>query len=214
MFRSARRLVLLLATLLLVPKIGSCATVLVLGDSLAVGLGVEKSEAFPALLEESAKAAGHAVTVINAGVSGDTSAGGLRRLDWLLNRPIDILILELGANDGLRGIAPETTAANLQAIIDKARKKFPDLAVIVAGMRMPPNLGADYGKAFAEIFPKLANANHAHLVPFLLEDVGGVAKLNQSDRIHPTAAGQRVIAANVWKVLEPLLAERAAKAGD
>ncbi len=184
----------------------SATTVLVLGDSLAAGLGVERHEAFPALLEEKAKAAGHSgVEVVNAGVSGDTSAGGLRRLPWLLNREIDILILELGANDGLRGISPETTGKNLQAIIDAARKKYPDLRVIVAGMRMPPNMGADYEKSFESVFPKIARDNDALLVPFLLEGVGGNVAMNQDDRIHPNPAGHRIVAENVWKILGPLL---------
>lgn len=189
----------------------SATTVLVLGDSLTAGLGVESDEAFPALLEEKAKAAGHTgVAVINAGVSGDTSAGGLRRLPWLLNREIDILILGLGANDGLRGISPETTARNLQAIIDTAKKKYPGLRVIVAGMRMPPNMGAEYEKSFEAVFPNIAETNGALLVPFLLDGVGGNVAMNQDDRIHPNAAGHRILAGNVWKVLGPLLKSMAA----
>lgn len=200
-----RRALLVLALALAATGIAPGVTVLVLGDSLAAGLGVEKEEAFPALLESMAKDAGHPVEVVNGGVSGDTSAGGLRRINWLLNREIDILILELGANDGLRGIPPEATATNLQGIIDAAKKKLPEIRVIVAGMKMPPNMGPDYGKAFEEIFSKVATDNHAELVPFLLEGVGGEVSLNQGDRIHPTAAGQQVLADNVWKVLGPLL---------
>jgi acyl-CoA thioesterase I len=202
----------------LLPLIGSLAisvagplsaapTVLVVGDSLAAGYGLEKSEAFPALLEEMAKAAGHEVTVINAGVSGDTSAGGLRRIQWLLQRPIDVLMLELGANDGLRGIDPTATEKNLQGIIDAAKAKYPGIRIVITGMKMPPNLGQDYVAKFENIFPRLAQANGAALVPFLLEDVGGIANLNQGDRIHPTAEGQRILARNVWRVLEPMLSE-------
>lgn len=197
---------LLAAALLLVPVAPLPATtVLVLGDSLAAGLGLERDEAFPALLEKKAEAAGHEVEVINAGVSGDTTAGGLRRLNWLLNREIDVMILELGANDGLRGIPPETTAKNLQAIIDTTKKKFPETRIIVAGMRMPPNFGAEFGARFEQVFSKVATDNEALLVPFLLEGVGGKTELNQGDRIHPTAEGQVILADNVWKVLGPLL---------
>jgi len=205
MLRTFRRAALIVALAIAATGISPAVTVLVLGDSLAAGLGVDRAQAFPALLETMAKHAGHPVEVVNGGVSGDTSAGGLRRINWLLNRRFDILILELGANDGLRGIAPEATAGNLQGIIDEAKKKLPEIRVIVAGMKMPPNMGPDYGKAFEEIFPKIAADNDAELVPFLLEGVGGNASLNQGDRIHPTAAGQRVLAENIWKVLGPLL---------
>lgn len=184
-------------------------TVLVIGDSLAAGLGVERDEAFPAVLADLAKQNGQTIEVINGGVSGDTSAGGLRRIGWLLNRPVDVLILELGANDGLRGITPESTAENLQGIIDAAKKKFPAIRIVIAGMKMPPNLGADYAERFEKIFPGLAEKNDAALVPFLLEGVGGVAELNQDDRIHPNPAGQRRLAANVWAVLAPLLKQPA-----
>jgi acyl-CoA thioesterase I len=179
--------------------------VLVLGDSLAAGYGLDPSEAFPALLQDKLDALGWPDKVVNAGVSGDTTAGGLRRLDWLLRQKVDVLLLELGGNDGLRGIQPEATRANLQAIIDRARQKYPRVQVIVTGMRMPPNLGAEYVDKFAKIFPGLARENKTQLVPFLLEGVGGRSELNQADRIHPTAAGQKILAENVWRVLKPLL---------
>lgn len=179
--------------------------ILVLGDSLAAGYGVDPGEAFPALLQKKVDAAGLNFTVINGGVSGDTSAGGLRRVDWYLRRRIDVLILELGANDGLRGVAPAATRTNLQAIIDTARKAWPDIKIVVAGMRMPPNLGQEYTDAFEKIFPTLARDNHAALVPFLLEGVGGTPELNGPDQIHPTAEGHRIVAENVWKVLKPVL---------
>lgn len=182
-------------------------TVLVLGDSLAAGLGVEREEAFPAVVQELAKKDGKEIEVINGGVSGDTSAGGLRRIGWLLNRPVDVLLLELGANDGLRGIAPESTASNLQGIIDAARKKYPEVRVVVAGMKMPPNLGEEYGAKFEAVFPALAKKNDAELVPFLLEGVGGVPEFNQGDRIHPNAEGHRILAGNVWLVLKKMLDE-------
>jgi len=179
--------------------------VLVLGDSLAAGLGVDPGEAYPALLQKKADAAGLNFEVINGGISGDTSAGGLSRVHWYLRRKIEVLILELGGNDGLRGVPLAATRTNLQAIIDTAKKACPDLRIVIAGMRMPPNLGQDYTDAFEKIFPALARENHAALVPFLLEGVGGKPDLNAPDQIHPTAEGHRIVAENVWKILGPML---------
>jgi acyl-CoA thioesterase-1 len=179
--------------------------VLILGDSLAAAHGLDASEGFPALIQKEIERRNWNFTVVNAGVSGDTSAGGLRRLDWLLRQPVHVLVIELGGNDGLRGIAPESTRTNLQAIIDRTRAKYPESRVVIAGMKMPPNMGADYTARFEQIFPELARANDAALIPFLLEGVGGRPELNFPDRIHPTAEGHRIIATNVWKVLEPLL---------
>ena len=141
------------------------------------------------------------------GLSGDTSAGGLRRLDWLLKRKIDVLLLELGGNDGLRGIDLASTKTNLQSIIDRTTAKYPQAKVIIAGLQMPPNMGPEYVAQFQHIFSDLANANHLPLVPFLLEGVGGKPELNQADRIHPTAEGQKIVGENVWKVLRPVLVE-------
>jgi acyl-CoA thioesterase I len=180
-------------------------TVVVLGDSLAAGYGLEASEAFPFLLQEKIDAAGWNFQVINAGVSGETSAGGLRRIEWLLKRPIDVLLIELGGNDGLRGISPETTRTNLQAIIDKTRMKFPRIQIVIAGMQMPANMGSEYTARFKEVFPDLAKKNDASLISFLLEGVGGREELNLPDRIHPTAEGHKIVAENVWRVLKPLL---------
>jgi len=182
--------------------------IVVLGDSLAAGYGLDPEEAFPALLQEKVKASGLPYKVVNAGVSGDTSAGGLGRLDWVLKQKIDVLVLELGGNDGLRGIPPETTKANLQAIIDRTRKANPNVRIIIAGMQMPPNLGQEYVQTFRDIFPAVAKKNKAALVPFLLEGVGGQLELNQADRVHPTAEGQKIVAENVWRVLKPLLTIR------
>jgi acyl-CoA thioesterase-1 len=179
--------------------------VLVLGDSLAAGLGVDPGEAYPALLQKKIDAAGLNFTVINGGVSGDTSAGGLRRLPWYLSRKIDVLILELGANDGLRGLPPAATRTNLQAIIDAAKTAYPGIKIVIAGMRLPPNLGRDYTDAFEKIFPALARENQAALVPFLLEGVGGNPDLNAPDQIHPTAEGHKIVAETVWKILKPAL---------
>jgi acyl-CoA thioesterase I len=179
--------------------------ILILGDSLAAGSGVDPDEAFPALLQKKIDDAGLKFEVVNAGVSGDTSAGGLRRIDWLLRRKIDVLVLELGGNDGLRGIAPATTRTNLQAIIDRTKAKYPSVKIAVAGMQMPPNMGEEYNSGFRQIFPDLAKANKAALVPFLLEGVGGKAEFNLPDQIHPNPEGHKLVAENVWKVLEPLL---------
>jgi acyl-CoA thioesterase-1 len=180
-------------------------TLVVLGDSLAAGYGLDPSEAYPALLQKKVDDAGLKFSVVNAGVSGDTSAGGLRRIDWLLKRRVDVLVLELGGNDGLRGIPVAATRTNLQAIIDRTKQKYPQAQIVVAGMQMPPNMGADYNVAFAKIFPDLAKANHAALVPFLLEGVGGKPELNLPDMIHPTTEGHKIVAENVWKVLRPVL---------
>jgi acyl-CoA thioesterase I len=174
-------------------------TIVFLGDSLTAGFGVERSEAFPALM------AGLPFEVENAGLSGDTSAGGLRRIDWILQRPIDILVVELGANDGLRGLDLKSMKANLQAIIDKAKAKNPAVKIILAGMQVPPNLGAEYASGFQRVFSELARDNNAVLIPFLLEGVGGHRELNQADLIHPNPAGHRIVADLVWRTLEPIL---------
>jgi acyl-CoA thioesterase I len=179
--------------------------ILILGDSLAAGAGIDLDEAFPALLQKKIDNAGLKYEVINAGVSGDTTAGGLRRLDWLLRRKIDVLILELGGNDGLRGIAPATTRTNLQTIIDRTKGKYPGVKIVIAGMQMPPNMGEEYTTAFRQVFPDLARANKAALVPFLLEGVGGKPELNLPDQIHPNPQGHEIVAENVWKVLKPVL---------
>ncbi|HTL68990.1 MAG TPA: arylesterase [Lacunisphaera sp.] len=180
-------------------------TLVFFGDSLTAGYGLDPDDAYPALIQKKLDATGAAWRVVNAGLSGDTTAGGVRRLDWVLKQPVDILMIELGGNDGLRGIAPGTTAANLQAMIDKARARYPQAAIVLAGMQLPTNLGADYNREFAAIFPELARRNHLSLIPFLLEGVGGVPRLNQADGIHPTAEGHRVVAENVWKVIKGLL---------
>jgi acyl-CoA thioesterase-1 len=180
-------------------------TLVFLGDSLTAGFGVEPREAFPALVAEKIRAAGLPFEVENAGLSGDTSAGGLRRIDWLLQRPIDVLVVELGANDGLRGLDLKSMKANLQAIIDKAKAKNPAVKIVLAGMQVPPNLGAEYASGFQRVFNELAHDNNAVLIPFLLEGVGGQRELNQADLIHPNPAGHRIIADLVWRTLEPIL---------
>jgi acyl-CoA thioesterase-1 len=169
---------------------------------------VQESQAYPALIQEKIRASHLPFDVINAGLSGETSAGGLSRLDWILQKPIDVLVLALGANDGLRGLPVEQTEKNLQAIIDKVKAKNPHVKIVIAGMRMPPNLGEDYAAKFAAVFPELAARNHAALIPFLLDGVGGHVDLNQPDHIHPTAAGHKIVAENVWKILKPLLTKK------
>lgn len=182
-------------------------TILILGDSLAAGYGVEPKIAFPALLQAKITAADLPFVVVNAGLSGDTSAGGLRRVNWLLRRPVDILFLELGGNDGLRGIQPATTRSNLQQIIERTREKNPGLRVVIAGMRMPENMGQEFTRSFEEVFLELARENKATLIPFLLAGVAGDPKLNLPDLIHPNEQGHQLVAANVWRALEPVLLE-------
>jgi acyl-CoA thioesterase-1 len=196
-------IVALLALCLATPLFGG--TILFFGDSLTAGLGVQEEQAYPALIQQKIREKNLPFEVINAGVSGDTTAGGLARLDWVLQKKIDVLVLALGANDGLRGLPVAQMKANLQAIIDRVKAKNPAVKIAIAGMRMPPNLGGDYATSFQQVFADLAQANNAALVPFLLAGVGGQIDLNQPDHIHPTAAGHKVVANNVWLVLEPLL---------
>ena len=182
--------------------------VVVLGDSITAGYGLDISEAYPALLQGKIDAAKLPFVVVNAGVSGDTTSGGLRRIDWVLKQPIDTLIIALGGNDGLRGIQVGVTQSNLIAIATKTLQKYPGAQVVIAGMQMPPNMGAEYTGNFKRLFEEVAKETHAALVPFLLEGVGGKAELNQPDLIHPTAEGQKKVADNVWAVLEPILKRR------
>jgi acyl-CoA thioesterase I len=184
------------------------STIVFLGDSITAGYGLDESQAYPALISQKIVAAHLPYEVVNAGVSGDTTAGGLRRLDWLLQRQIDVLVIALGGNDGLRGISPQSTAANLQAMIDKVKARSPNTKIVIAGMRMPPNLGADYTAEFQKVFPAIAQKNNVRLIPFLLENVGGRRDLNQPDQIHPTAEGQKLIADIVWQALQPILQQK------
>jgi acyl-CoA thioesterase-1 len=180
-------------------------TIFIVGDSIAAGHGVDPEEAFPSLLQQRINEDKLPYEVINAGVSGDTTAGGVRRMPWLLRRKMDVLVLELGGNDGLRGITPRETKANLEKIIDLAREKNPDVKIVVAGMQMPQNMGEDYTREFREVFPMVAKEKKTKLIPFLLEGVGGKADLNLPDRIHPNSQGHKIIADTVWTVLKPVL---------
>ena len=177
----------------------------VLGDSLSAGFGVDLSEAWPARIQEKIREAGLPWKLVNAGLSGDTSAGGLRRLDWILRRPVDALLLELGSNDGLRGLPLEATRTNLQTVIERTRAKYPNVRVVLAGMKMPENLGEAYTRQFETLYRDLAETNKVTLIPFLLDGVGGRAELNLPDQIHPNVEGHRRVATNVWKVLQPVL---------
>jgi acyl-CoA thioesterase-1 len=181
--------------------------ILFLGTSLTAGDGLEdpEREAYPALIQSRLDSAGRPYRVVNAGVSGESSAGALARIDWLLARdPVAILVIETGANDALRGQSPDSVRSRIQAIMDRARRVRPSIRIVLAGMEALPNLGAPYRRQFRAIFPELARTNRVALIPFLLAGVGGVDSLNQEDGIHPTARGHRVVADNVWAVLEPI----------
>lgn len=180
-------------------------TILVLGDSLSDGFGLSRAEAYPALLAKKLRTAGYDCEVINASASGGTTAGGLQRLPKHLERKIDVLVLELGINDAFRGVPVDQIRANLQAIIDKTRARYPRVEIVVAGMQLPLELSDGYITDFGRMYVDLAAKNNAALVPYLLAGVGGDPTLNLPDRIHPNAAGQRILAENVWRVLEPLL---------
>ena len=183
-------------------------TLVFFGDSLTYGLGLEDpaSEAYPALIQQKLSAGGLPWKVVNAGLSGDTTAGGLRRVNWVLRAPVDLFVLALGANDGLRGIAPAVTRDNLRAIIARVRSRAPQAIIVLAGMRMPASMGADYAEAFAAVFPEVAREDQVPLIPFLLDRVAARPELNGPDNIHPNAAGHRIVAETVWRVLRPLLA--------
>ncbi|MFK7954386.1 MAG: arylesterase [Ekhidna sp.] len=179
--------------------------ILFFGNSITAGYQLDLDDAFPALIQNKIDAAGYNYKTINAGLSGETSAAGKNRIGWVLQTVPDIFFLELGANDGLRGLKLEETPKNLQAIIDAVKKENPDVQIIVAGMMVPPNLGAEYAKEFQQVFSVLADENNATLVPFLLENVAGNPELNLSDGIHPTAEGHEIVAETVWRYLEPML---------
>jgi len=179
--------------------------ILFFGTSLTAGMGLDPNEAFPAVIQEKIDSLNLPYEVVNAGLSGETTAGGKNRINWVLNQKIAVFVLELGANDGLRGVPLTETKSNLQAIIDVVKEKNPDTKIVLVGMEIPPNMGEDYTSEFRSIFPDLAKKNKLELVPFLLQNVGGVKELNQADGIHPTAEGQKILANNVWKVLKPVI---------
>ena len=180
-------------------------TIVFFGNSLTAGMGLEPEQGFPARIQEKIDSLGLDYFVVNAGISGETTASGESRIGWLMREEIDIFVLELGANDGLRGIPLTETRENLQAIIDAVKKNNPDVKIVLAGMQIPPNMGPEYTSEFRKLFPEIAEKNDAYLIPFLLEDVAGIPELNQADGIHPTEEGQRIVAQNVWDILKPIL---------
>ena len=187
-------------------KSTSSKKIVFFGDSLTAGYGLEDvDDAFPGIIQDKIDALGLEYSIVNSGVSGETTSGGKNRIDWVLNEEPSIFILELGANDGLRGVPLDQSKANLQTIIDAVKTKYPETVIVLAGMQIPPNMGQSYTTEFKNMFPDLAKENNLHLVPFLLEDVGGIPHLNQSDGIHPTKAGHKILAKNVWGVLKPIL---------
>ena len=187
------------------PEKGVSKNILFFGTSLTAGLGVDPEQAFPAIIQQKLDSVKQPYKVINAGLSGETSADGKNRIDWLLRQPVAIFVLELGANDGLRGIPVKETIANLQAVIDKVKKKYPDARLVLAGMQMPPTMGEKYTIPFKALFPALARKNKMALIPFLLSNVGGKPAYIQQDGLHPNPAGHQIIADHVWQVLQPEL---------
>ena len=185
-------------------KTDSRPRIVFLGDSLTAGLGLAADQSYPALLQRKLDEKGYRYEVVNAGVSGDTSAGGLRRLDWSLEGDVKILVVALGANDGLRGLSPQDMRANLSAILDRASQK--GITVILAGMEAPPNYGVDYTRQFRDVYLELARTHKVRFLPFLLQGVAGTTALNQPDGIHPNARGAQLVADLVWSALEPVLA--------
>lgn len=181
--------------------------ILIFGDSITAGYGLDPEVAFPAFIQQKIDERGWNFNVINSGVSGETSAGGLRRVDWVLQRKADVFVLELGGNDGLRGISPELTKENLSRIIKKVRNTYPEVKIVLTGMEAPPNMGESYTSRFRAIFRELAEEHELVFMPFILEDVAGDPELNLPDGIHPTPEGHQIIADNLWKVLEPVLQE-------
>lgn len=184
-------------------------TILFFGNSLTAGYGLDTEEAFPALIQDRLDSLQMNYTAINSGLSGETTSGGLNRLGWVLNQKVDVFVLELGANDGLRGVPLKETRKNLQAIVDLVRKKNANTEILLAGMQIPPNMGEAYTTEFRKIFPELAEANNVSLIPFLLEGVAGNRELNLEDGIHPTAEGHKIVMENVWKVLQSVIEKEA-----
>lgn len=181
------------------------STILFFGDSITAGYGVDTEDAFPALIQSKLDSNNYHYRAVNAGLSGETSAGGLRRVEWVLQQSVDIFVLELGGNDGLRGVDPEDTKRNLQGIIDIVRKKDPKILLILTGMEAPPNMGQEYTNAFKQVYRDLAQENDLLFIPFILEGVAGNPELNLPDGIHPTEEGHKIVADLVWNTLYPLL---------
>ena len=189
--------------------------VLFFGTSLTAGLGLDPEQAFPALIEKKAAAEGLPITVVNAGLSGETTAGAARRIDWVLRTPVDLVVIEGGANDALRGLSPSAARANLERVIAAVRQKQPTAKIVLVRMEAPPNLGPAYARSFRTIYTDIAKKEGVPLLPFLLDGVAGIPQLNQPDGVHPNLAGERVVADNLWRALKPIVAQldRGAKSG-
>ncbi|HSJ07198.1 MAG TPA: arylesterase [Longimicrobiales bacterium] len=190
------------------PHMEETQNIVVVGTSLTAGYGIAAELAYPAVLQATIDSAGLPFEVVNAGISGETSAGGLRRIDWSLQQPVDVLILELGANDGLRALDPDAMRSNLDAILTRTKDRYPDADLLILGMEAPPNLGQVYTTRFRQVFREMARKHDAALVPFLLEGVAGNPALNLDDGIHPSPEGHRIIARTVWAELGPILESR------
>ena len=189
-----------------VAKETSQKSILFFGDSITAGYGLDDSaDAYPGIIQSKIDSLGLDYQVVNSGVSGETTAGGLSRIKWVLNQDIDVFVLELGANDGLRGVPLSETRKNLQAIIDAVQTKNAEIQLVLAGMQLPPNMGQEYTSGFKAIFSDLAEENDIALIPFILEDVGGIPDLNQRDGIHPTEEGHKIVANTVWETVGPII---------
>ncbi len=189
------------------PQMQQQKNILFFGNSLTAGYGLDDpgNDAFPSVIRQTIDSLKLPYKVVNGGLSGETTADGKNRINWLLKQPVDVFVLELGANDGLRGIPVAETEVNLQSIIDQVKAKYPKAKLMMTGMQVPPNMGGTYADDFRKVFPRLAKKNNMTLVPFLLENVAGIRDLNQRDGIHPTAKGAKIVAENVWKVLKGML---------
>jgi acyl-CoA thioesterase I len=194
---------------------GGKPVVLFFGTSLTAGLGLAPDQAFPALIEKKAAAEGMPIIAVNAGLSGETTAGAARRIDWVLRTPADLVVIEGGANDALRGLSPDAARSNLEQVIDAIRKKQPSAKIVLLQMEAPPNFGVTYTRSFHAIYPEIAKKESIPLAPFFLDGVAGIPRYNQADGVHPNVAGERLVADNVWKALKPVVAQldRVAKRG-
>lgn len=197
------------------PRAVRTPVVLFFGTSLTAGYGLAPEQAFPALIEKRAREEGVPITVINAGLSGETTAGAVRRIDWVLRTPADLVVIEGGANDALRGLSPDAARANLEKLVSAVRAKQPDAKIALVQMEAPPNYGVAYTRSFRSIYSDVARKENVPLLPFLLSGVAGIARLNQADGIHPNVAGERIVADNLWKGLKPIVGQldRAQKRG-
>lgn len=181
--------------------------VLFFGTSLTAGQGLEPEQAFPLMVEQLADSAGLPINAVNAGLPGETTAGAVRRIDWVLRTPADVIVLEVGANDALRGLAPDAARSNIETLVGAVRRKQPSAKIVLVQMEAPPNFGNAYTRAFRAVYVDVARRENLTLIPFLLDGVAGIARLNQADGIHPNLEGERIVAANIWRALKPVIAQ-------